>query len=322
MSASTSTGTPAATHVEEVRAFNRFYTTRIGVLGEGHLDTPYSLTEARILFELAHRDQTEVAELRRQLALDASYLSRILARWEEAGLVVRAPSEADGRRQMVTLTEEGRTVSSTLDSRASNDVSALLEGLTQEERRRLVAAMGLVSRLLGERPAPSAYVIRPLRAGDLGWIVHRNAVVYADEYGWDASYEALVARIVADYIDHHDPRCEAGWIAEIDGEPVGAVLCVRKDDRTAQLRLLLVEPAARGSGVGSRLVEECVRFARRSGYADLVLWTNDVLAAARRVYERAGFVLEQSEPHRSFGQDLVGQWWRLGLTPDPSPSRS
>lgn len=319
MPASTSTSTPIATHVEEVRAFNRFYTARIGALGEGHLDTPYSLTEARILFELAHGGQTEVAELRRQLDLDASYLSRILARWERAGLVVRARSEVDGRRQVVHLTEEGRSVFSTLDSRASDDMGSLLEGLTEEERRRLVAAMGVVSRLLGERPSPSAYVIRPLRAGDLGWIVHRNGVVYADEYGWDASYEALVARIAADYIDHHDPQREAGWIAEIDGEPVGAVLCARKDDRTAQLRLLLVEPAARGSGVGSRLVEECVRFARRAGYADLVLWTNDVLAAARRVYERAGFVLERSEPHRSFGHDLVGQWWRLRLTPDSSP---
>ena len=319
MPASTSTSPSAATHVAAVRAFNRFYTTRIGVLGEGHLDTPYSLTEARILFELAHRDRTEVAELRRQLNLDASYLSRILARWEEAGLVVRAPSEADGRRQVVWLTEEGYSAFSTLDTRASADVDALLDGLTEEERRRLVAAMGLVSRLLGERSSPSAYVIRPLRAGDLGWIVHRNAVAYADEYGWDASYEALVARIVADYIDHHDQERESGWIAEVDGEPVGAVLCVRKDDHTAQLRLLLVDPAARGTGIGSRLVEECVRFARRAGYAELVLWTNDVLVAARRVYERAGFVLERSEPHRSFGHDLVGQWWRLRLTPDPSP---
>lgn len=319
-----------AERTNAVRAFNRFYTGLIGALGGRHLHSPYSLTEVRILYELARGGlttttadtttatpdsarTTDVLTLRRDLDLDASYLSRILARFETDGLVRRDRSEADARRQVVALTAKGRAEFAALDARAADDVQRLLSGLAEGDQARLARAMGVIRELLGHAPRPPAYVLRSLRPGDLGWVVHRNAVLYAEEYGWDATYEALVARIVADYIDHHDPGRETGWIAEMDGNPVGAVFCVRKDDETAQLRLLLVEPAARGLGVGGRLVEECVGFAGRVGYRRLVLWTNDVLTQARRIYERVGFRLEKAEAHHSFGKDLVGQWWGLDL---------
>ncbi|WP_040420901.1 bifunctional helix-turn-helix transcriptional regulator/GNAT family N-acetyltransferase [Actinopolymorpha alba] len=297
----------------EVRAFNRFYTAQIGALGEGHLRTGYSLTEARVLFELAHHPACEVTSLRGHLGLDASYLSRILARFEGDGLLERQRSPIDARRQVVTLTKQGQQEFGLLNDRASDDIHTLLGGLSEEDQGRLVSAMRLIRGILEDAPRAPAFVLRPLRPGDLGWVVHRNAVVYTEEYGWDETYEALVARIIADYIDHHDPVRESGWVAEVNGDRAGAVLCVRKDDEVAQLRLLLVEPSVRGLGIGSRLVEECIRFARRSGYRQMVLWTNDVLADARRIYERAGFTLEKVEPHHSFGHDLVGQWWRLDL---------
>ena len=335
MSTSTLTSAGRSDHTAAIRAFNRFYTARIGALGDGHLHTHYSLTEARVLFELAQHDVTEVVALRRQLGLDASYVSRILARFETAGLVRRERSPADARRQTVVLTDKGRSEFGLLDGRASDDVGRLLDSASESERARLVAAMETIRNVLDAAPAPSPataapgappasrarneLTLRPLGPGDLGWIVHRNAVVYAEEYGFSPSYEALVARIVADYGDDHDPARETGWVAELDGAAVGAVLCVRKDDVTAQLRLLLVEPSARGRGVGSRLVEECVGFAARTGYRRIVLWTNDVLTAARRVYERAGFELMESAPHHSFGRDLVGQWWGLDL---PGPAQA
>jgi DNA-binding MarR family transcriptional regulator/GNAT superfamily N-acetyltransferase len=316
---STAPTTPRATaHLGErtdaVRAFNRFYTGLIGALGGRHLHSPYSLTEARILYELAHGDATtDVLTLRRVLDLDASYLSRILARFEADGLVRRDRSEADGRRQVAVLTAKGREEFASLDARATDDVHRMLAELSDADQARLATAMGVIREVLGDAARPPAYVLRPLRPGDLGWVVHRNAVLYAQEYGWDASYEALVARIVADYIDHHDPARETGWIAEMAGNPVGAVFCVRKDDETAQLRLLLVEPTARGLGIGGRLVDECVQFAVQAGYRRLVLWTNSVLTQARRLYERAGFRMEDQASHHSFGKDLVGQWWGLDL---------
>jgi len=299
--------------VDTVRGFNRFYTGVIGVLGEGLLRSPYSLTEVRVLFELAHRDATEVADLRRTLDLDAGYLSRMLARFEADGLVTRQRSSVDARRQVIALTGSGRTTFGQLDTLATDEVQALLGRLTGEEQRRLVDAMGTIRQLLEAVPSHRTFTLRPLAPGDLGWVIQRHGARYAEEYGWDASFETLVARILADYAEHHDPRRETGWIADLAGEPVGCVFCMRNDDRTAQLRLLLVEPAARGLGIGAALVEECLTFARAAGYERIMLWTNDVLTAARRIYQRTGFTLDKEEKHHSFGHDLTGQNWSRPL---------
>jgi DNA-binding MarR family transcriptional regulator/GNAT superfamily N-acetyltransferase len=305
--------------VASVRAFNRFYTGVIGVLGEGLLDTPYSLTEARVVFELAQRDRTELAELRQALGVDAGYLSRMLARFEADGIATRERSSTDGRRQVVGLTKAGRKTFAMLDRRAADDVVALLSQLPDDDQRRLVGAMDTIASVLEDTTSGAALVLRPPEPGDFGWVISRNAALYADEHDWDETYETLVARIVADYLENHDTRRERAWIAEVGGERVGAVFCVRKDDDVAQLRLLLVEPGARGHGVGTRLVDECLRFARRAGYSRITLWTNDVLAAARRIYERAGFELVDEEPHHSFGHDLVGQTWTRTLTGTSPP---
>ena len=299
--------------VETVRRFNRFYTNLIGVLRGGLLDSPYSLTEARVLYELAHGDVHEVVELRQALDIDAGYLSRILRRLVADGLADSERSTVDGRRQRIRLTAQGHKVFADLDARSTTQIEGLLDGLDAPARRRLVGAMATIEELLSDVQRPASVVLRPLVPGDLGWVVQRHGALYAEQYGWDQSFEALVARIVADYGASHDPARESAWIAEIDGAPVGCIFCVRKDDDTAQLRLLLVEPSARGHGVGSRLVEECLRFARRTGYREIVLWTNDVLAEARRIYERAGFSLVSARPHRAFGKDLVEQDWRLSL---------
>jgi DNA-binding MarR family transcriptional regulator/GNAT superfamily N-acetyltransferase len=296
--------------VTAVRAFNRFYTNLIGVVSEGLLETPYSLTEARVIFELAQGELSEVAVLRRSLDLDGGYLSRILARFEADGLIRRERSADDGRRQVAGLTARGREVFRDLDARSGEQIGRILAGLPEEEQRRLVGAMEAIQGVLGERRRPAVYVLRAFGPGDFGWVVQRHGALYAAEYGWDTTFEALVARVVADYIE--DGRGDA-WIAEVDGEPAGCVFCVPKSERVAQLRLLLVEPWARGTGIGGRLVEECVRYARRSGDDELVLWTNDVLAGARRIYQRAGFELVEEGPHHSFGHDLVEQTWRLKL---------
>ncbi|MBF6330103.1 bifunctional helix-turn-helix transcriptional regulator/GNAT family N-acetyltransferase [Nocardia transvalensis] len=301
-----------AEHVAAVREFNRRYTRLIGVLQEHLVDSDFSLTEARILFELAHFGPLEVVTLRQNLDLDPGYLSRILSRFEEAGLVLRQRSEHDGRRQLVQLTDLGRGVFTDLDGRSSRAVATLLGGHPPTARHRLVNAMHTIERILDGRAA-AEFTIRDPRPGDYGWVVQSHAALYAAEYGWDISYEALVARIVADYLETREPHTERAWIAERDGEPIGSVFCVREDDTTARLRLLLVEPSARGLGVGSALVGECLRFATDAGYRSMVLWTNDVLTAARRIYERAGFELIESEPHHSFGKDLVGQTWRRSL---------
>jgi len=301
-----------AERIAAVRAFNRFYTHLIGVVSEGLLETPYSLTEARVIFELAQRELSEVAALRRSLDLDAGYLSRILSRFAADGLIRRERSADDARRQVAGLTDRGREVFRDLDARSGEQIGQILAGLPEEDQRRLVGAMAAIEGILGEVRRPAMYVLRPFGPGDFGWVVQRHGVLYATEYGWDITFEGLVARIVADYVAAGEERGGA-WIAEVDGEPAGCVFCVPKSERVAQLRLLLVEPAARGMGIGGRLVEECVRFARRRGYDELVLWTNDVLAGARRIYERAGFELVEEEPHHSFGHDLVGQTWRLKL---------
>ncbi|MEV0443452.1 helix-turn-helix domain-containing GNAT family N-acetyltransferase [Streptomyces spectabilis] len=303
--------------VQEIRSFNRFYTNLIGALDYSrHLYAPYTLTESRVLYELAHSVRTDAVDLRTELSLDAGYLSRILARFEEDGLVERAPSERDPRRRHVSLTARGRQAADLLDERSREAVGALLGGVGADERERLVAAMGVVRDILGKRRPPegAGVLLREPGAGELGWIVQRNGAVYAAEFGWNADYEGLVARIVADFAQDHDPHVERVWIAELDGRPVGCVMCVRDEvPGVARLRLLLVEPDARGLGIGDRLVRAVVRFARGVGYREVVLWTNDVLASARGIYERHGFVLVEEKAHRSFGVDLVGQDWRLAL---------
>jgi DNA-binding MarR family transcriptional regulator/GNAT superfamily N-acetyltransferase len=299
--------------VVAVRAFNRFYTRVLGLLDEGLAHTAYPLTEARVLFEIAHHGVASVADLRSWLGVDAGYLSRILSRFERDGLVVRKRSESDARRQVARLTERGRAAFADLDKRSSADVADILGPLSEPGRQRLVDAMREIERLLSdhrERPAP---IIRAPRAGELGWVVQRHGALYAEEYGWNDEFEALVARIVGSYVETRDPKRDAAWIAEVDGQPVGSVLCVHKDDLVAQLRLLLVEPTARGLGIGTRLVDTCLDFARNAGYDDMVLWTNSVLADARRIYQRAGFELVDEAPNPAFGQQLTEQTWRRSL---------
>ena len=303
----------APAHVRTVREFSRFYTRWLGTLDEGLLDTPWSLTEARIVFELGQSASTDMAALRGALGLDSGYLSRILAKFDAAGLIARTASTEDARRQSLALTAAGRKLYRTLDARSNRQVAALLEPLPEPVRDTLANAMTAVMRALDDRPSAPAVTLRGLRPGDLGWIAQRHGEIYAREYGWASSFEAFVARIAADYLDKHQPGRENAWIAEIDGQRAGCVLCVRADDDTAQLRVLLVEAWARGHGLGARLVDECIRFARDGGYRKLVLWTNDILVAARRLYLAAGFELVREEPHHSFGKDLVGQFWELRL---------
>lgn len=312
--------TPSSEKVEDpvaqVRAFNRFYTRVIGVLRAGMLDSPYSLAEVRVLYELAQRaeDGIEGSELRRLLDLDAGYLSRILARFDTGGLIRRDTYRGDARRQLIRLTEAGRVAFTPLDKRQAEAVRDMLAPLSADQRATLTEAMATIERTLSGQAPRRGFVLRAPEPGELGWVVARHGALYAREYGWDASFEALVARIVADYADKHDPAREAAWIAEVDGSsPAGSVFCVTDADdptgRTARLRLLLVEPTSRGMGIGERLVEECLRFARRADYSRITLWTNSVLTAARRIYQRAGFTLDEEQPYHGFGQDLVGQNW-------------
>ncbi|MDP9069291.1 MAG: helix-turn-helix domain-containing GNAT family N-acetyltransferase [Actinomycetota bacterium] len=299
--------------VAVVRRFNRSYTKVLGLLRDRLLETPYSLTEARVLFELAQRGQTDLSELRRELDLDAGYLSRILGRFEEQALVERTRSTADARRQVIRLTEAGRDAFQVLDARSGDEIRALLVRLSEDQQRRLIRAMREIEDIVAPQDSLRAVVLRPPRSGDFGWVVERHGAIYAAEYGWDETFEALVARIVADYIDRRDPKQDAAWIAEVEGDRVGCVFCMKKTDEVAQLRILLVEPSARGMGVGARLVDECIRFARAASYRRMMLWTNDVLDAARRIYERAGFKLVEENAHHSFGHDLIGQNWELEL---------
>ncbi len=300
--------------IEAVRRFNRFYTRRIGVLREGLLGSPFSLVEARIIYELAQHGQTTATQLCRELGLDGGYLSRILRRFEKAGLIDKRRSETDGRQSLLRLTEPGQAAFAALDSRSRHEIGALIGELSREDQYRLVGAMNTVEVLFDAKPEPrTPYLLRPHQPGDMGWIVHRHALLYAEEYGWDESFEALVARIVTEFLDRFDAKAERCWIAEQDGEIVGCVFLVKKSKRVAKLRLLLVEPKARGLGIGARLVDECLRFARRVGYRKITLWTNSVLTAARPIYERAGFRLIDEAPHHSFGHDLIGQTWELDL---------
>ncbi len=300
--------------VEGVRRFNRFFTRRIGVLREGLLHSPYSLAEARVLYEVAHGEGLTASDLARDLGLDPGYLSRILARFEGRGLLERVPSEADGRRRLLRLTAAGEDAFSELDRRSREEVAGMLRGLSEGDQDRLLDATRTVEEVFGEDGSPpEPFLLRRHEPGDMGWVVQRHGELYYREYGWDERFEALVARIVADFVDGYDPEGERCWIAEVGGKNVGCVFVVRHSDEVAKLRLLLVEPEARGMGLGARLVEECVRFARDRGYGKLVLWTNSVLTSARRIYEEQGFELVEEEEHHSFGADLVGQNWELEL---------
>ena len=290
-----------------MRGFNRFYTNVAGLLREGLFDTDLTLTEARVVFELAQRERTEVAALREALGLDAGYLSRLIGRLERRGLLKRARSPEDARRQVLSLTAAGRRKFELLDARSARETAALLDRVPEDGRRRLVGAMTAIRDVLEPADAPRSFVLRPPAPGDYGWIVQRHAAVYAEEYGFDVRFEALIARIVADHAENHDPAREACWIAEVDGEPVGCVFCVRGSKHVAQLRLLLVDPRARGAGIATRLVDECLRFARRAGYRRITLWTQDVLKDARRIYDRAEFELVDEQPHADFGPRVVGQ---------------
>jgi DNA-binding MarR family transcriptional regulator/GNAT superfamily N-acetyltransferase len=303
----------ASQHIEAVRRFNRFYTRRIGALQEGLLNTPFSLAEARVLYELAQREQTTAKVLGDELELDAGYLSRILRRFERNGLLERRVSAQDGRQQLIQLTAEGRSAFSDLNAASRRDVGSLLRALPKPDQAKLVSALQEVSTLLAASPTAPEWSVRPHRAGDMGWVVQLHGELYAREYAWDADFEALVAEIVARFLRKFDPAWERCWIAELDGENVGSVFLVRKSKTVGQLRLLLVDPKARGLGIGKRLVDECIAFGRSVGYRSIVLWTNDVLHAARHIYEQAGFELTEEEHHHSFGHDLVGQTWVLRL---------
>ena len=302
-----------ATRIEAVRAFNRFYTRRLGMLGSGLLGTAHPLPQARILYELGQRPVTSVTDLRRTLDLDAGYLSRLLAGLEAEGLLTRAPSATDARRQDVRLTDAGRAAFAELDRRSRAEIAGLLERLSDADQRRVLAAMHVLEDAWDGAARPRAITLREPRAGDLGWVIERHGALYHAEHGFDASFEAQMARIVTGFMERGDAARERAWIAEVAGEPAGSVFCMRRDDAVAQLRLLLVEPDARGIGVGGRLVQACVEFARRAGYGSVTLPTLSILEEARRLYQRAGFTLAAEEPHRSFGRDLVGQTWTLAL---------
>jgi DNA-binding MarR family transcriptional regulator/GNAT superfamily N-acetyltransferase len=299
--------------VRVVRRFNRFYTRRIGVLREGLLGTALTLTEGRVLYEMAQREHATASELAQELALDSGYLSRILNRFVAKGIINKSASKSDGRQVILALTDRGREMFATVDARSRDEIAALLAQLSASDQARLVAAFERVEGLLGGRRerAEPAYILRSQQPGDIGWIIHRHGLLYAEEYGLDMGFEAFVARIAASFVENFDYRRERCWIAERDGEIAGSVVLVKESEESAKLRLLYVEPKARGLGIGSRLVGECVGFARRTGYSKITLWTNDILVSARRIYEAAGFHLEREEPHHSFGRDLVGQYWEL-----------
>jgi len=300
--------------VAAVRRFNRFYTRQIGLLQESYLKSQFSLSQVRVLYELAHRERPTATELGRELGLDPGYLSRILRLFERRGLLKRTPSKADGRQSHLFLTARGQAAFAPLNTRSREEIGSMLRALRARDQIRLVDSMHAIEGVLGAQPEKKVpYLLRPHRPGDMGWVVSRHGALYAQEYGWDETFEALVAGIVKKFIEHYDHRKERCWIAEKDGEPVGSVFVVKQSATVAKLRLMLVEPKARGLGIGARLVDECVRFAGQTGYGKITLWTNSVLRAARRIYKEAGFRLIRQERHRSFGHDLVGETWDLKL---------
>jgi DNA-binding MarR family transcriptional regulator/GNAT superfamily N-acetyltransferase len=302
-------------HIAAVRRFNRFYTRQIGVLRKGYLDSPYSLGEMRVLYEIAHGART-ASEIASNLDLDAGYLSRVLRHFEKRGLIKRTASAKDARQSHLTLTARGRRMFAPMEKRSQRLVGDMLDALDPASQERIVCAMNSIETLLNGKAQPRTgekCILRPPKPGDYGWIVKRHAEIYAKEYGWTEPFEGLCAQIVADFANNHDPKCERCWIAEVDGEPIGTVMIVRDSPEVARLRLLLVEPHARGLGIGARLVDECIRFARATGYRKITLWTHSVLTAARHIYERAGFKLTSSEKRHSWSKDVVAEFWDLTL---------
>ncbi len=298
--------------ISAVRSFNRFYTRQLGVLGQRLLESPFSLSEARVLYELAHHDGVAAKAIGTELDLDPGYLSRIVQKFADDGLVSRKPLPEDRRQQQLNLTPKGRQAFARLDRSSHEEVAKTLRRMSEADQRRLTAAMTAIEGLLDRAHAP-APILREPRPGDMGWVVHSHGECYASEYGWDSSFEALVAEIAAQFLRSFDASRERCWIAELDGAPVGSIFLVRHDDDVAKLRLLLVEPAGRGHSLGKRLVGECISFARACGYRKITLWTQSILTAARTIYREAGFVLVATEPHRSFGQSLIGETWEMKL---------
>jgi DNA-binding MarR family transcriptional regulator/GNAT superfamily N-acetyltransferase len=301
-------------HVSAVRAFNRFYTRKLGVLDQHLLKSPFSLSEARVLYELAHREDVAAKEIGIELGLDAGYLSRIVQKFDDDGLITRKPLASDRRQTRLGLTAKGRQAAARLERRSHDEIAAMLGGLDDGERARIVHAMRTIEHAL-EPPAqkPAGFLLRSHRPGDIGWIVSRHGAIYAQEYGWDITFEALAAEITAQFIRSYDPSREHCWIAEIGGEAVGSIFVVKASEEVAKLRLLLVEKKARGLGVGRALTEQCLRFAREAGYSSMTLWTQSILVAARGIYQRAGFERIKEEQHHSFGVDLVGETWERKL---------
>lgn len=292
------------------------YTRFLGTLDESLLGSGFSLAEARVLYELATRSGPRAVDLAADLEMDPAYLSRILAKFERDGLVKRKTAGEDARSAQLLLTARGRTAFAKLDGLSEAQARQVLDGMAPGAAAEMIRSMRTIEGILQPRgPAKTPLVLRPHRVGDMGWIVHREGLGYATQFAWDETFEALVAKIVEHFITHFDAARERCWIAEIDGENVGHIFLVRHPEEpgTAKLRLLFVEPSARGRGVGEALVTECIRFARSVGYRKVVLWTQSMLTAAHRIYERAGFRLVKEEPHHSFGHDLVGQEWDLEL---------
>jgi DNA-binding MarR family transcriptional regulator/N-acetylglutamate synthase-like GNAT family acetyltransferase len=300
--------------VDAIRRFNRFYTRKIGLLQEDFLGSEFSLTQCRVLYEIAHRRNPTATAVGAELGLDAGYVSRVLRGFKKAGLVRAQPSATDGRETLLSLTSRGRKAIATLDRRSNEDVTARLRDVSEPDQHRLLQAMHQIESVLAPAtPEKEPYILRSHQPGDMGWVVSRQGLLYAQEYGWDDHYEALAAKIAAHFIEKFDGRRERCWIAERQGEPVGAVCLVRQSKTVAKLRLLHVEASARGLGIGKRLVEECVRFARRVGYKKITLWTQSILQAARHIYKQTGFRCVGKKRHHSFGHDLVGETWELKL---------
>ncbi len=297
-----------------MRRFNRFYTNKIGVLHKGLLDSPYSLTEARVIYELAQGEDCTAKVLGAELDLDAGYLSRILGSFHKNGLIIKEPSPQDGRSTILRLSESGQKTFNKLNTSSQHEIENLLGKLDPQDQARLIKAMGTIEQILGGSPAQKApYILRPPQPGDLGWVVARHGALYAGEYQWDDSFEGFVAGIIAEFSKNYDPEMERCWIAEVNGQNAGSVFVVKKSAEIAKLRMLLVEPSARGLGIGKRLVQECLRFAQQKDFKRMTLWTNSCLLAARHIYQQAGFELVKSEPYHDFGQDLVGETWERDL---------
>ena len=295
------------------RAFTRFYTRKLGVLDQHLLKSAFSLSEARVLYELAHLDEPIAKDIGGALGLDPGYLSRIIQGFDEAGLISRKPLEQDRRQYRLSLTAKGRQAFAKIDRASHDEVAEMLAALSDDDRGHLMRAMATIERLLEPDQGKPSFQLRSHRVGDIGWVIFSQSRAYAKEYGWDITYEALIADIAAHFIRNFDPSREHCWIAEIDGEPVGSIFLVKASDEVAKLRLLLVEEKARGLGVGRALTEECVRFAREKGFRKITLWTQSILLAARGIYARAGFRLVAEEPHHSFGVDLIGETWEMQL---------